>query len=216
MPHALYRLEALGNLGRIGADDRSIGAARFANHRRCFDIEQLRVLLELHFVAAAHFDFSEHAEAREQIDALVGNEARHRIGRGLVVAQPTLLGFNMPFVGVTIAREQNALVLVEHLLAVCKGRLAELFSRNAFEGIGEFLERFRHGAIKHHVAIGRIGLRAERTEFELVAREGKGARAVAVGVVLLNLRKHIGAQVKHAVLRVHGSFAVGRFSRPLR
>ncbi len=74
------------------------------------------------------------------------------------------------------------------LLPPPKGRLAELFSRNAFEGIGEFLERFCHGAVEHHVAIGRIGLRAERTEFELVAREGKGARAVAVGVVLLNLR----------------------------
>ncbi len=48
----------------------------------------------------------------------------------------------MPFVSITIAREQNALVLVEHLLAVCKGRLAELFSRNAFEAIGEFLQRF--------------------------------------------------------------------------
>ena len=46
----------------------------------------------------------------------------------------------------------------------------------------------RHGAVEHHVAIGRIGLRAERAEFELVAREGKGARAVAISVVLLNLR----------------------------
>ena len=67
------------------------------------------------------------------------------------------------------------------------GLLLELGTLVALKRIGEVLEALGHGRIEDHVAIGEVDRGAGHAELELVAGEGEGARAVAVGVVLQEL-----------------------------
>ena len=105
-----HRGNALGDLRGIRADHRQIRAARHDLHGVRFDIHELVVLFELHLVAAARFNGRKHAHLGEQIEVLLGDEARQGIGGRGEVAQATALGFSMPFLGIAVAREQDALV----------------------------------------------------------------------------------------------------------
>ena len=77
-------------------------------------------------------------------------------------------------------------------------------------GVGEFLERFRHGGIEHGVRVGHVHAGTRHAEFELVAREGEGARTVAVGRVALEVRQHVNAEVELLAQRMRGGFARGK------
>ena len=156
---------------------------------------QLVVLLQLHLVAAADLGFGEHAELLEQRDALRGDEARQRVGRGAVVREPPALGLLLPFVRIAVAVEDDALVRLERLADVGDGGRLELLASLALHGVGEVLEALRHGGVEDHVAVGQVHRRAGHAELELVARERERRGAVAVGVVLQEVRQHGHAQV---------------------
>lgn len=102
-------------------------------------------------------------------------------------------------------------------LCACQA-LANPIERGMFEfhvaarlhGIGEFLERFRHGGVEHGIRVGHVHARARHAEFEFVAREGEGARTIAVGRITLEVRQHVNAEVELLAQRVRGSFARGK------
>ena len=119
-----------------------------------------------------------------------------------MVRQPAALGLLLPFLGIAVAVEDDALVVAQGALDVVDGGRLELLAGLAFHLIGEFLQRLGHGRVQRHVHIRQVLGTAGHTELELVAREGKGARAVAVGVVLDEVRQHVHAEI-------HG-YALGR------
>ena len=92
--------------------------------------------------------------------------------------------------------------------AVGQRGLLELIGGHALERIGEIAQRFGDRRIEHSVRVGDVGLGTHRAELELVAREGEGARAVAVGVVALKIGQHHGAQIDDARRGVDARLAV--------
>ena len=65
----------------------------------------------------------------------------------------------------------------------------------ALQHVRELAQRLRHGAVDHHVRAGDRVARADHAELKLVSREGKGARAVAVGRVPHKAREDVHAQL---------------------
>ena len=112
-----------------------------------------------------------------------------------MVGQAAALGFHRPFVGVAVAVEDDALMLAQVVLDVRDGGRLELFARLALHGIGELLQALRHGRVQNGVRVGEVHRGARHAELELVAGEGERARAVAVSVVLQEVREHGHAQI---------------------
>ena len=151
-----HRGNALGDLRGIRADHGQIRATRHDFHSVRFDIHELVVLLKLHLVTAACLDGRKHAHLREQLEVLLSNEARQGIGGRGEVAQATALGFDMPFLRIAVAREQDALVRLQALANPIERGMFEFHVAARLHGIGEFLERFRHGGVEHGIRVGHI------------------------------------------------------------
>ena len=98
--------------------------------------------------------------------------------------------------------------------AVGQRGLLELIGGHALERIGEIAQRFGDRRIEHSVRIGDVGLRSHGAEeLELVVREGEGARAVAVGVVLLKVGQDDRAEGERVGGGVDARLAVHDLSR---
>ena len=191
----LHLVDLVGNERGVLVDGRQERTARHALHRTDLDVHELRVLLQFHLVAAASLHLGEHVELLEQLDALLRDVGRQRIGGGAVVGQAAALGLGGPLVGVTVAVEDDALVLLQRLLDVGDGGGLELVAGLALHGVGEVLQRLCHGGVEHHVAVGQVHRRARHAELELIAGEGEGAGAVTVGIVLQEVRQNRNTQV---------------------
>ena len=92
-------------------------------------------------------------------------------------------------------------MLLQRLLDVSDGGGLELVAGLALHGVGEVLQRLGHGGVEHHVAVGQIHRRTRHTELELVAGECEGAGAVAVGIVLQEVRQYRNTQVDSHLFR---------------
>ena len=79
-------------------------------------MNRLHIVLKEDLIARTQLFFREYAVFCKQIHALVSDQVRHRVRKGLEIVESPLFCFRNPLVGITVAVEQNLLVLVEELL----------------------------------------------------------------------------------------------------
>ena len=197
--HVLLDGQVGGNVGGIGVHGRQNLLVGHVNHREGLDVDEVRILLELDLVVALGLDAAHDAEFLEQGDVLFFHHRGGSIGQGAQVGQTALGSLLSPLGAVAVAVEDDVLVVGQGLLD--PGHGVGLKARAALHGVGELLELLGNGRVEHHVGVGQVLTRASGAELELVAREGEGRGAVAVGGVLGEVGQHRHAQV-HALLVV--------------
>ena len=190
---SLLGIDGVGDLLCISAHRGSDLALCHVAHRLPLDVDELGIRLKLDLVAAAVLGFVEHAELLEQRDVLLVEHVRGGIHERLQIQKPAPLGFLEPLIGITVAVEDDALVLDQGLAHPCESRLLEI--ARIFDGFAEALERFRDDRVQNRVGIGEVDLRTGHAELELVSRERERRGAVAVGVVALETGQHLDAEV---------------------
>ena len=112
-----------------------------------------------------------------------------------MVRQPAARCFFLPLFRIAVAVEDDAFVIGKKLANIADRFLLELSALKTFTSIREILEALCDRRVQDHVAIRKIHGRTRHAELELVARECKGARAIAVGVVFEELRQNRNAQI---------------------
>ena len=197
--HVLLDGQVGGDVGSIGVHGRQNLLVGHVNHRESLDVDEVRILLELDLVVALGLDAAHDAELLEQGDVLLLHHRRRSIGQRAQVGQAALGGLLSPLGAVAVAVEDDVLVVGQGLLD--PGHGVGLKARAALHGVGEILELLGNGRVEHHVGVGQVLARTSGAELELVAREGEGRGAVAVGGVLGKVGQHRHAQV-HALLVV--------------
>ena len=92
-------------------------------------------------------------------------------------------------------------MLLDDLHEELGDRLVQVLAlRLGFELVGHVLERIGHRHVEDRVRPRDVLRRADGAELELVAREGKRARAVAVAGIARERRQHAHADIEHAAL----------------
>ena len=190
---SLLGVDGAGDLLGIGAHRRGDLALGHVAHRLALDVDELGVRLELDLVTAVILSFVQHAELLEQRDVLLVEHMRSSIHERLQVHKPTPLGLFQPLVRVTVAIEDDALMVRERLAHPRESGLLEI--SRTLDGFAEALERLGDDRVQDGVGIRQVHLRAGHAELELVAREREWRRAVAVGVVALEAGQHLHAKI---------------------
>ena len=129
----------------------------------------------------------------DKIQVLLADVRRERVSTGAQVLKASALGFDDPFIGIVVAVEDDAGVLLERLADEGADVLFEFVLRNGFQDVREAFQLFGEDGVQHGVRACQRGRGAHHTEFELVAREGKGRCTVAVRIVLLEFRDELDA-----------------------
>jgi hypothetical protein len=200
-----------GVILRRGGDCREDVALGHLHHDAGLDVDLLRVLLEIDHAAALGLFLREDAVPGEKLDAGLGGELGDHLDRGAEAGQAPALG---------LAGHSSVAVAVEHDAAVglvgfgdesaLLGRHVGALLGGRLEAVGEAGEDVGDGGVEHH-GRSRDGLRgADHAELELIAGEGEGARAVAVGQVLRQLGQGGGADLDLAALLGDVGLAFGR------
>ncbi|CDC68125.1 unknown [Oscillibacter sp. CAG:155] len=130
----------------------------------------------------------------EQVHVLLGSVHGQGIRRGGQVGKAALLGLGDPGVVIAVAVEDNPLMLG-------KGLSDELLQiglevLGGLQLIGKLLELLGHDGVQSDIGAGDGLGGTQHPELELVAGEGHGRGAVAVGVVLGNGGQHVHADLQ--------------------
>ena len=196
----LLRGERLSELGRVGFNRREDLLAGHVDHGLRLDVDGLAVVIQHDLAARFDLGLGEDLMAGEHRDVLGIEDPRQRIGRRPQVEQAALFGcFLDPCVVVAVAVEEDAAVGLDRGLdEVVQGRFEILC---LFEAVGILPERLGNGGIEHNIAAGDGVRRAQHPELELVAGEGEGRGAVAVGGVAGELRQDVDAELHDGLFR---------------
>ena len=192
----------LGQRTGVGVSGRQHHGVHHLAHGVRFDEDVLHVALEPHVEARLEFLLGEDAQSGEELARLRGHELRQGFRRPAEIGQAALLGFPYPGVGVVVAFEADVPGGAEygaHHLEHGVVHLLRLLELGAQRG-GEFVERLGDGCVEQAHRERDGGRRADGAEFELVARERERRRAVAVGVVLLDVGQLGHAELDHGLL----------------
>ena len=178
--------------GRGGLDEAS------GHLQRGFALNEdlARVFLHENTVAALQFCRTEHAGLVEELQVLRVEHGREGLGRGVQVGQAAPCGFLHPGLGVAVAVEDNALVVLEDGLNDLLEAFVEALFGELGDGVGQDLQALGHDGVQRHADARAVVAGARRAELELVAGEGEGARAVAVGRVARQGRQGVDADAQ--------------------
>ena len=148
-----------------------------------FDADLADVVLILHFRTGLQFRLGEDVELLVQSDDIGLGQSGDSVHHALDVGQAAAGCFFHPLVGVTVAVEDDSLVLGQGFLDVSAASGLEIVS--AFQSVGGVAECFGQDGVQSGVGCGDGVSGADHTELEPVAGKGEGRGAVAVGGVLL-------------------------------
>ena len=165
-----------------------------------FNVQNLHIGFQLDLIPGPEFGFGEDAVLGDQVDVFPADEAGHGLGGAGVIAESPALGLLLPGIGVAVAVEEDPLMLGKapgHQLLEGGIKI-----HGALQLVGKLLQLLGHDGVQGDVGVcNRLG-RAQHTELKLVAGEGNGGGAVAVGGVLGNYRQHIHADLHHGLAGV--------------
>ena len=154
-------------------------------HHAGLYLDSLHIGLPFHLVAGFQFLAVHHLGALEHLDALRVEVVLEDDGAGLLDIESASGCLDDPFVAIAIAIETHGLagldVIAEHIED--GGDLVLAFGNLGIDALLEFLQGFGHCRVEGDHGRGAVGGGARCTELETVAGEGKGRRAVAVGIV---------------------------------
>ena len=123
----------------------------------------------------------------KEFNVFLRDKGGEGIHGGFQIQQATALRFLHPFVGVVVAVEDDALMFRDSAADQLLQSGREI--RRLLQFVGKLGKLLGHNGIEYDIGTGYGELRAQHAELELVAGEGKGGGAVAVGVVLGEARK---------------------------
>src|SRR5699024_8912480 len=189
-----------GHLAHVGGGGGDQLLAGDLEHGARFDVDDLGVVLHLHFVAAEQFGLGQHAELFHQGHVLGVLQGDHGVGGTLAVGQAAALGFGLPGFAVAVAVEDHPAVVVQRLFDPGGGGALKIGGGGGL--FHKVLQGLGHGGVEDGVRVGQVLGGAGHAELELVAGEGEGGSTVAVGGVLAELGQHVHAQVH---LHLHGA-----------
>ena len=145
-------------------------------------------------IARLHLGARINTVTREELHVFIRNVVRQRLGRCAKIQKPALFRFLQPRFVITVAVEDDALVLADdaanQLLQITLKVLA------ALERIGILPQALGDRRVEHDVDAGNGSAGAGGAKLELVAREGKGRGAVSVGRILREARQRVHADLQ--------------------
>ena len=183
----------VGDLAHVGVDGRQQLLAGHFEHGQRLDVDDLGVVLHLDFVTALHLHLGQDAEVLHQLDVLRVNEGGQSSRGVLLVGQAAAGSFFFPLGSVAVAVEDDAAVVADGPLDQSDGGRGKVLS--TLQLVGVALQLLGDGGVQDGVAVAQVLSRTGHTELELVAGEGEGRSAVAVGGILAELGQDIHAQI---------------------
>lgn len=105
---------SLGQLAQIAADGGHDIAPRHLKHGQRLNVEDLAVVFEVDLIARLHLSAGIDMVLGKERHVLVGKVIRQRFGRRAQVQQTAALRLCDPRLVITVALEEDALVLDEH------------------------------------------------------------------------------------------------------
>ena len=208
--HAALGGDGFGQGGAVTLHRGQDLGAGHGQHGIGLDHHALAVVFQHDLAARIQLRPGEYAVGHEHRDVLFVQQMGHAVGGGGVVEQaPLLRGLADPGVVVAVAVEDDALVVADGLLDQrVQGVLEVLLP---LQPVGKNLQALGHGGVEHDVGAGDGVARAQHAELKLVAGEGEGRGAVAVGGVPGEARQHVDAQTHgDLLLRVVGGIGLDR------
>ena len=185
--------DGAGQVAHVAVDGGQQLLAGHLQHGQGLDVDDLGVVLHLHLVPAEHLGAGHDAELLHQLDVLGRDEGGQGRGGVLLVGQAAALGLDLPLGRVAVAVEDDAPVVADGPLDQGDHRVGEVLG--GFQLVGVALQLLGHGGVQDGVGVAEVLVAAGHPELELVAGEGEGGGAVAVGGVLAELGQHVHAQV---------------------
>ena len=175
-------------------------AVRHQDHQLRLDVDGLVVLLERHVVACPQLAFVEDAVLLERLHDVRLHQLGICVHRIAEVEEAAFGGFLLPLVRVVVAIEDDSLVILDQLRQQRLDSGRELLA--VFHGLLELgrdvIERFGDRDVERNVRERDALVRRDGTELELVSRERKRARAVAIAGIARQLRQHRNAGIEDA------------------
>ena len=192
---AQHRLAELALILGGGVEDLMLD---HIDHGGRFDVDDLAVLLHVDLVAGEHFLLRVNAVLHHQFDVLGQNIGRQGVGGAAQICKAAARGLLDPRLLIAVAVKDDAAMLDERLAHKVVQRLVEV--RRFLEHRVELAELLRHDGVEHRDGAGDGLAGAGHTELELVAGEGHGRGAVAVGGVLRDGGQHVHADAQRLAL----------------
>ena len=127
-------------------------------------------------------NFTVYAEFGEQLNIFRLGKAGQNVNSGIKVGQTALLSFFFPLVTVTVAVEDDPLVLLDGLYKQIMQRGIEI--GYALQLVCELLKRVCDYRVEYGIRTSNVEVRSHHSELELVARKRKRRSSVAVGGIL--------------------------------
>ena len=159
------------------------------------------VVFQQDFHTGFNFSFSKDVVLSKESHVLFAAQIRQSLRSGFQVQQATFSSFSHPFIGVTIAVEDDALVSqVGFFNQIIYGSLQV---RSIGQLSSELLQLFGNDSVQHNVGTSDGEHGAQHTELEFVAGEGEGRGSVSIGIILNQSRNGVIANL-HEFSRVAG------------
>ena len=160
-------------------------------HGCCFDGNRGAVVLQQDFYTGFNFGFSEDVMFFEQLNVLSMSQIRQSLRSRFEVQQATFSSFINPFIGITVAIEDDTFVSLVgffNQIIYCCFQI-----RSICQLIGKFIQLFSNDGVQYNVGAGDGEHAAQHTEFKFIAGEGERRGSVSVGVILNQSRNGIVA-----------------------
>ena len=122
-------------------------------HGECLDADGLRVVLEVDLIAGVDLDLGEDVVLFEELLVLLCLDLWHRLREGLEVVEASLLCLSYPLIGVAVAVEDDASVLLEELLDELHRLCLEILRIDMLELRADLVECLGHGGVQYDVRV---------------------------------------------------------------
>ena len=173
---------------RTGRDNH---LAQHIQRSQRLNMDDLGIFLHVDVLTRLDFRLSVDAVAGKHRDILCLRIAQQRLRRRTQIEQAALLSLDRPLRAVTVAIEQNALVRSQFAANQLGERRLKVIG--LFQLVRKRHQLVRNSGVEHDIRAGDVEGRSGHTEFKLVARERERRSAVAVGIILRDMR-----QARHA------------------
>ena len=141
------------------------------HHSQCLDIDGLCIGLVQYLRAGTQLCLGENTELFKQMDSLGSSQSIYCCYHGRNIGQSSSGCFLFPFPGITVAIENNTLVLRHIFLDQIMDCHIEIF--RTFQTVCSFAERLCHNGIQGGVGASDGILASHHTEFEFISCKGK-------------------------------------------
>ncbi len=190
---SLFIQHCLGQVFAVSSYCRQNILVEHIQHGSSFDRNGGAVVFQQDFYTGFNLSLSEDVVFFKQLNVLSMSHVRQSLRSRFEVQQAAFCSFSNPFIGVTVAIEDNAFVSQVgffNQIIYCS-----LQVRSVCQLISKLFQLFGYDGVQYDVRTSNGEHAAQHTEFKFVASEGKRRGSVSIGVILNQSRDSIFANL---------------------